>query len=85
MRRHAGVMQAADMRSLSREARHERRVQVTRLREAGHTYQDRAGDQVALPERLDGQGVARHRAIPGRRLRSPSVKTTLRAQALPSA
>ncbi len=33
-----GVMQATDMRSLSREARHERRVQVIRLRNAGHTY-----------------------------------------------
>ena len=32
-------MKATDMRSLSRQARHERRVQVIRLREAGHTYE----------------------------------------------
>ena len=31
-------MQATDMRKLSRDARHERRVQVIRLRKAGHTY-----------------------------------------------
>ena len=33
-------MQATDMRSLSREARHERRVQVIRLRKAGNTYEE---------------------------------------------
>jgi transposase len=33
-------MQATDMRSLSRDARHERRVQVIRLRERGHSYED---------------------------------------------
>ena len=33
-------MQATDMRSLSRDARHERRVQVIRLRQAGFTYDD---------------------------------------------
>ena len=40
MRHHVGVMQATDMRSLSREARHERRVQVVRLRKAGRTYDE---------------------------------------------
>ena len=35
-----GEMQATDMRSLSREARHERRVQVIRLRKAGRTYEE---------------------------------------------
>jgi transposase len=34
------TMEPIDMRSLSREARHERRVQVIRLREAGHHYDD---------------------------------------------
>jgi transposase len=34
------VMQATDMRSLSRDARHERRVQVIRLRERGYSYED---------------------------------------------
>jgi transposase len=33
-------MEPTDMRSLSREARHERRVQVIRLREAGYRYDD---------------------------------------------
>jgi transposase len=33
-------MQATDMRSLSRDARHERRVQVIRLRERGYSYED---------------------------------------------
>ena len=33
-------MQATDMRKLSRDARHERRVQVIRLRKAGRTYED---------------------------------------------
>lgn len=32
-------METTDMRSLSREARHERRVQVIRLRKAGHSYE----------------------------------------------
>jgi transposase len=35
-----GAMQASDMRKLSRDARHERRVQVIRLREAGRTYEE---------------------------------------------
>jgi transposase len=34
------AMQATDMRKLSRDARHERRVQVIRLREAKHTYEE---------------------------------------------
>ena len=33
-------MQATDMRSLTREARHERRVQVIRLRKSGRTYEE---------------------------------------------
>ncbi|AMP38443.1 hypothetical protein MAFF211271_25780 [Ralstonia syzygii subsp. indonesiensis] len=33
-------MEATDMRSLSRAAREERRVQVIRLRTAGHTYDE---------------------------------------------
>jgi transposase len=33
-------MEATDMRSLSRDARHERRVQVIRLRKAGQTYHE---------------------------------------------
>jgi transposase len=34
------MMDTTDMRSLSREARHERRVQVIRLRKAGKTYEE---------------------------------------------
>jgi transposase len=45
-------MQATDMRSLSREARHERRVQVIRLRKAGRTY-----DQIAEQTGLSRTGV----------------------------
>ncbi|MBU0746445.1 MAG: IS630 family transposase, partial [Gammaproteobacteria bacterium] len=33
-------MNATDMRSLPRPARHERRVQVIRLRKAGHTLEE---------------------------------------------
>ena len=40
-------MKAADMRSLPRAARHERRVQVIRLRESGLTY-EAIGEQVGL-------------------------------------
>lgn len=40
------------MRSLSRDARHERRVQVIRLREAGHTY-----DEIARQTGLSRTGV----------------------------
>ncbi len=45
-------MQATDMRSLSREARHERRVQVIRLRKAGRTY-----DEIAQLTGLSRTGV----------------------------
>ena len=45
-------MQATDMRSLSREARHERRVQVIRLRKAGLTY-----DEIAAQTGLSRTGV----------------------------
>jgi transposase len=34
------MMESTDMRSLSRQARHERRVQVIRLRKAGKTYEE---------------------------------------------
>lgn len=46
------MMQATDMRSLSREARHERRVQVIRLRKAGRTY-----DEIAAQTGLSRTGV----------------------------
>jgi len=46
------TMDASDMRSLSREARHERRVQVIRLRAAGHSY-----DEIALQTGLSRTGV----------------------------
>jgi len=52
MRHHVRVMQATDMRSLSREARHERRVQVIRLRKGGHTY-----DEIAALTGLSRTGV----------------------------
>ena len=52
MRHHVRVMQATDMRSLSREARHERRVQVIRLRKAGNTY-----DEIAELTGLSRTGV----------------------------
>ncbi|GKT26249.1 hypothetical protein AVHM3334_20470 [Acidovorax sp. SUPP3334] len=45
-------MKATDMRSLSREARHERRVQVIRLRNAGRTY-----DEIAAQTGLSRTGV----------------------------
>lgn len=45
-------MEATDMRKLSREARHERRVQVIRLRKAGRTY-----DEIALQTGLSRTGV----------------------------
>jgi transposase len=69
-------MQATDMRKLSREARHERRVQVIRLRKAGNTY-----DEIATLTGLSRTGVfnickrhealgakALHDAIGGRKL-----------------
>ena len=40
------------MRSLSRDARHERRVQVVRLRKAGQTY-----DEIAVQTELSRAGV----------------------------
>lgn len=45
-------MNATDMRSLPRPARHERRVQVIRLRQAGHTY-----DEIAELTGLSKTGV----------------------------
>ena len=45
-------METTDMRSLSREARHERRVQVIRLRKAGRTY-----DEIAAQTGLSRTGV----------------------------
>ncbi|CBJ50654.1 putative transposase [Ralstonia solanacearum PSI07] len=45
-------MEATDMRSLSRPAREERRVQVIRLRKAGHTY-----DEIAQQTGLTKTGV----------------------------
>jgi transposase len=52
MRHHVQVMEATDMRSLPREARHERRVQVIRLRKAGRTY-----DEIAAQTGLSRTGV----------------------------
>jgi transposase len=52
MRHHVWVMEATDMRSLSREARHERRVQVIRLRKAVRTY-----DEIAAQTGLSRTGV----------------------------
>ncbi len=46
------MMEATDMRLLSRDARHERRVQVIRLRKAGHTY-----DEIAQQTGLSRTGV----------------------------
>ena len=61
-------MEATDMRSLSREARHERRVQVIRLRKAGRTY-----DEIAEQTGLSRTGVfdicKRHEAAGSQALR----------------
>ena len=46
------VMEAIDMRKLSRDARHERRVQVIRLRKTGATY-----EQIAAQTGLSRTGV----------------------------
>ena len=46
------MMETIDMRKLSREARHERRVLVIRLRKAGHTY-----DEIAALTGLSRTGV----------------------------
>ena len=62
------MMEATDMRSLSREARHERRVQVIRLRKAGRTY-----DEIAAQTGLSRTGVfdicKRHQAAGAKALR----------------
>ena len=52
MRHHIGVMETTDMRKLSPEARHERRVQVIRLRKAERTY-----DEIAQQTGLSRTGV----------------------------
>ncbi len=52
MRHHVGLMQATDMRSLSREARHERRVHVIRRRKSDLTY-----DEIAAQTGLSRTGV----------------------------
>jgi transposase len=49
---HTAVMDTTDMRSLSRDARHERRVQVIRLRKAGYSY-----DAIAAQTGLSRTGV----------------------------
>ena len=68
MRHYVGAMQATDMRSLSRDARHERRVQVVRLRKAGRTY-----DEIAVLTGLSRTGVfdicKRHEAAGAKALR----------------
>lgn len=40
VRHHVVAMETTDMRTLSRDARHERRVQVIRLRNAGRAYEE---------------------------------------------
>jgi transposase len=61
-------MQTTDMRSLSPDARHERRVQVIRLRKAGRTY-----DEIAEQTGLSRTGVfnicKRHKEIGAKALR----------------
>ena len=69
-------MEATDMRSLSREARHERRVQVIRLRKAGRTY-----DEIAAQTGLSRTGVydicKRHEVAGSQALRdAPSGRKT---------
>jgi uncharacterized protein YerC len=55
-------MKATDTRSLSREARHERRAQVIRLRQAKHTY-----DEIAALTGLSRTAVTvRYRTTCGR-------------------
>jgi transposase len=76
MSHHVGVMEATDMRSLSRDARHERRVQVIRLRKAGRTY-----DEIAQQTGLSRTGVfdicKRHEASGAVALRdAPSGRKT---------
>jgi transposase len=61
-------MEATDMRSLSRDARHERRVQVIRMRNTGQTY-----EQIAAQTGLSRTGVfnicKRHEAVGAKALR----------------
>ncbi|WP_197370838.1 IS630 family transposase [Ralstonia pseudosolanacearum] len=61
-------MEPTDMRTLPREARHERRVQVIRLRKAGHTY-----DEIAEQTGLSSTGVfnicKRHQELGAKGLR----------------
>jgi hypothetical protein len=57
-----GMMETTDMRSLSREARHERRVQVIRLRKAGLTY-----EQIAEQTGLSRTGCLTSAAVTRRR------------------
>ena len=69
-------MDATDMRSLSRDARHERRVQVIRLRKSGLTY-----EEIAAQTGLSRTGVfdicKRHTAAGARALRdAPSGRKT---------
>jgi hypothetical protein len=54
MRHHVRMMEATDMRSLSREARHERRVQVIRLRSDLVVREARPAATVCTP--ADGAG-----------------------------
>jgi transposase len=62
------MVEATDMRSLSRDARHKRRVQVIRLRKAGQTY-----DEIAAQTGLSRTGVfdicKRHEAAGAKSLR----------------
>lgn len=68
-------MQTTDMRSLTREARHERRVQVIRLRKAGNTYEEiaaltglsRTGVFNICKRHEEGGTKALHDAIGGRK------------------
>jgi transposase len=52
MRHYVWMTEATDMSLLSREARHERRVQVIRLRKAGLTY-----EEIAAQNGLSRTGV----------------------------
>ena len=70
------TMETTDMRSLSRDARHERRVQVIRLRAAGYSYDEiavqtglsRTGVFNICKRHADGGAKALHDAIGGRKL-----------------
>jgi transposase len=62
MRHHVRMMETTDMRSLSREARHERRVQVIRLRKAGKTYEEIA-EQTGLSRTGVFNICSRHAAV----------------------